>query len=631
MRKGGATLGELLANEPGVAESSFASGASRPIIRGLDNFRVRLQENGVGAHDVSDVSEDHGTPLDPLAAQSIEVIRGPATLRYGSQAIGGVVSLHNNRIPTRVPEKFVDAELLGAFNSHNEGYEGAGLVDFGAGNFAGHAEAFYRDTDDYSIPGDVDEQANTFNETLGVSGGGSIVGSQGHFGVAVAYFESEYGIPGEAAADGVFIDLEQLKFQSSGEIRDPIGGLKALRFEGGYSDYTHDEVEGATGDIGSTFDNEEYEVRTEAVHADIGRFEGALGFQFARRELEAAGEASELISPSDRTSFAGFIFEEMKVTDRLRFQFAGRVEHVNLEGFGVTPPGLNGSIVGGEIDDFGADSDLDFTPLSGSAGLVFDLDGEIALGFSVQRVQRAPALLELFSKGPHEATATFEVGDPNLDKESAVSFEGTLKKDEGDFTFGLALFQTMFDGYIFKQPTGFVCGEEFDTCGIEGAPGVEDELQQIAFVQRDAKFTGFEAQSAWHFAEFAGGDVGVDGRFDFVRAKIKGGDNLPRITPMRYGAGLFYESDQMFARISALRVNRQDQVASFESETKGYTDLRIEATYAFGTGEEGSPTAMIGVSGQNLLNEDRRNHLSFLKDDVLLPGASARVFFRVVF
>lgn len=152
VRQGGATLGELLSQVPGVTDSSFARGASRPIIRGLDNFRVRLQENGIGSHDVSDLSEDHGAPIDPLAAQRIEIIRGPATLRYGSQAIGGVVSVLNNRIPTVSPDNGVAGEVYGAYSSVDEGLETSALIDFGEGQFAGHLDAFYRDADDYETP-----------------------------------------------------------------------------------------------------------------------------------------------------------------------------------------------------------------------------------------------------------------------------------------------------------------------------------------------------------------------------------------------------------------------------------------------------------------------------------------------
>ena len=222
-----------------------------------------------------------------------------------------------------------------------------------------------------------------------------------------------------------------------------------------------------------------------------------------------------------------------------------------------------------EIDDFGADSPRDFTPVSGSVGLVFDLGNQIALSGNVQYVERAPALLELYSKGPHEATATFEIGDPNLDKEKAISFEANLKKDAGDFTFDLAGFYTTYDGFIFREFTGFVCGEEFESCGIEGDPGVEDELEQLAFLQQDADFYGFEAGAAWRAFEMNGATIGFDGQFDFVKAEFDGGANVPRITPLRFGGGVFIEGERLFARLGALRVTRQDDVAVNEDPTSG--------------------------------------------------------------
>ena len=632
LRQGGATLGELLSQLPGIADSSFARGASRPIIRGLDNFRVRQQENGVASHDVSDVSEDHGTPIDPLSAQRVEVIRGPATLRYGSQAIGGVVSVLNNRIPTSVPEAGIEGEVYSAYSSVDDGFETSALLDVGAGIFAGHIDAFYRDADDYDIPDAPGTQANTWNESTGFAAGGSYIFDQGYFGGSVSYFESEYGIPGgEAAEEEIFLDLEQTKFTLKGEKRFEGNFVEALRIDAGYSDYTHDEVIGADNVVGSTFDNEEWEIRSELLHGQLGPLTGAIGFQYGKRDLEGSGEAGELISPAERESFAVFVFEEADITEQLSLQMAARVEHVEEDGFGVTPPSFNGSALGAEIDDFGSQRSVDFTPVSGSLGLVWDIGRDIALGTTVQYVERAPGLLELFSKGPHEATETFEIGNPDLDIEEAVSLDLTLKRAEGPLTFDLAAFYTSYEGFIFKDFTGLVCGEEFDTCGVEGAPGVEDELTQVAFTQRDAEFYGFEAAARWDAIETDAGTIGFDSRFDIVKAEFDEGGNVPRITPMRYGAGVFFENEEIFARLSALRVAEQDDTAVNETQTDGYTDLRAELTYApqFGNLEKGA--FEVGLIGRNLLDEDQRNHISFKKDDVLLPGASARLFVRFKF
>jgi len=632
LRQGGSTVGELLSQLPGVAESSFARGASRPIIRGLDNFRIRIQENGLASHDVAELSEDHGIPIDPLAAQGIEVIRGPATLRYGSQAIGGVVSILNNRIPSEAPEQSFSGEVYGAYNTVDDGYETSALVDFGSGNFAGHVDAFYRDADDYDIPSGSGTQENTFNESTGFSAGGSFLFDQGYIGASVSYFESEYGIPGgEAAEEGVFLDLEQTKFAIKGEKNFGDGFAETLRFDAGYSDYTHDEVIGADNVIGSTFDNEEWEARAELLHRAVGPFTGAIGFQYGSRELQGTGEAGELIAPSERESFAFFIFEEAELNQDVTLQLAARVEHVEADGFGVVVPDFNGNALGAEIDDFGSDRSVDFTPVSGSLGVVWDLGNDVALGTSLQYVERAPDLLELFAKGPHEATETFEIGNPNLDIEEAISLDVTLKRIEGPFTFDLAAFYTSYEGFIFKDFTGFVCGEEFESCGVEGAPGVEDELTQIAFTQRDADFYGFEASARWDAIELSNGKIGFDAQFDVVRAEFDGGGNIPRITPLRYGGGVYFENDEFFGRLSALRVTEQDETAINETETEGYTDLRAELTFTPQFGNLDPGAFEIGVIGRNLLDEDQRNHVSFKKDDVVLPGANARFFVRFNF
>ena len=632
VRQGGATLGELLSQLPGVTDSSFARGASRPIIRGLDNFRIRLQENGVGSHDVSDLSEDHGAPIDPLAAQRVEIIRGPATLRYGSQAIGGVVSVLNNRIPNIKAEKGVGGEVYAGYTSVDDSIETSALLDFGTSSFAGHVDAFYRDADDYDVPTSPGVQANTHNESTGFAAGGSVLFDGGYLGGSISYFESEYGIPGgEAAEEEVFIDLEQTKFAVKGEKSWDGTFIETLRFDLGYSDYTHDEVIGADGIVGSTFDNEEWESRIEVLHGDLGPFTGAVGLQYGKRDLQGSGEAGELISPAERESFAVFLFEEIELNEAVTFQMAGRVEHVEEDGFGVTLPSFDGSLLGAEIDDFGAQRSVDFTPISGSLGMVWDVGADMALGTSLQYVERAPDLLELFAKGPHESTETFEIGNPDLDKEKAVSLDVTLKRNEGPFTFDLAAFYTSYEGYIFKNFTGLVCGEEFDTCGLEGAPGVEDELTQIAYTQADADFYGFEASAKWEAVKIDQGTIGFDARFDVVKAEFDSGGNVPRITPIRYGAGIFLETETVFARLSALRVSEQDDVAVNETETKGYTDLRAEVSFTPDLPNLDKGAFEIGLVGRNLLDEDQRNHVSFKKEDVLLPGASVRVFLKLQF
>lgn len=626
LRHGSSSLGDLLGQKPGIAQSSFARGASRPIIRGLDNFRVRLQENGVGSHDVSDLSEDHGAPIDPLAAQKVEVIRGPATLRYGSQSIGGVVSILNNRIPTTDLEQGFNGETYGTYSTVDKGHELAGLFDFGAERFAVHVDAIYRSADDYNIPVNSGKQANSGNEALGMAGGGSFLFPNGFIGASVSHFESQYGIPGdEPAQERVFIDLEQIKATLKGEIKNLGSFLESVRFGGGYSDYTHDEVIGADDNTASSFNNKEGEARIEFLQEKIGPIEGALGFHYAYRDLEGLGEARELIAPARRQSFAAFVFEDMEATDMLTIQFGARIEHVKADGFGVTPPILDGSLLATEIDDFGNDLQPDFTPINGSVGILYKIPYNMIVSGTVQYVERAPALLELFAKGPHEATRTFEIGNPNLNKEKAISFEAGLRKVEGDITFSLTTFYNKYDGFIFKALTGRECGEEFDTCGVE------DEFVQIAYTQEDARFAGIEAEAAWEAFDLGNGVVSFDARFDFMDAELETSGNLPRIPPMRYGTGVTFENERLFSRVSILRVGKQDRVAANERPTRGHTDLRAEFIYSVPLGDEKSRTLSFGLVGTNLLDQDQRNHIAFNKDDVSLPGANVRLFVRATF
>ena len=293
-RSGGQNLGEVLGDLPGVSQSSYARGASRPIIRGLDNTRVRVQENGTSAHDVSGISEDHGVPIDPLSAEHVEVLRGPAVLRYGPEAIGGVVHVINNRIPQAAPEDGFDGRIFGDVSEVDQGTSIAAVLD--AGNEIGsvHLDGFYRDTDDYDIP--RGEVADTYSESQGYAIGGALHQGGAYAGLSLTGFQSEYGIP--AAGEEKFIDLEQTKVSFAAGLEREEGPIRGFTLNGGVTDYKHDEVEADTGDIGATFENDEWEARAEALHAPVFGWDGAFGIQYRDRDLSASGEASELLAPN---------------------------------------------------------------------------------------------------------------------------------------------------------------------------------------------------------------------------------------------------------------------------------------------------------------------------------------------
>jgi iron complex outermembrane receptor protein len=636
-------IGDVLFTRPGMTSSTFAPGASRPVIRGLDNYRVRIQENGVGVNDVSEFAEDHGVPIDPLSAQRIEVVRGPATLRWGSQAIGGVVNVDNNRIPTAIPFGGYGFMMQGAGTTVDSGKEGAATLDVGKGNVAFHADAFGRRADDYSIPGYpylfppdpappvFGRQPNSAMRSDGQAVGGSYISDQGFVGVAVSQFNSFYRIPGiEATETNTRIDLHQTKVTSKGEFRPLASPVEAVRFWAGVTDYKHDELanEGGFDGVQQTFTNRSQESRVEVQLTPFDlRFAAlttAFGVQGSHQELTAPGLAGGLFDPNRTTAVAGFLFNELRFTDTLRMQVAGRIENVSVSG---SSPDFPANLVPDGSELIGIQRSRDFTPMSAAAGLLKDLPFGLVGSVTAQYVERAPRAPELFSRGVHEATGTFDIGNPNLTIESASTVEVGLRRAKGPFRFEATAYYTRFSGFIFRRLTGVLCGEEFDSCGVE------DELNQAVYTQRDAIFRGGEFQAQADVVPFAGGFFGVDGQYDIVRATFTDGTNVPRIPPQRVGGGVFWRDANWFARVGLLHAFAQDDIADTETPTDGYNLLKAEVSYtkrlkpaAFGPQE-----FTLGITGNNLLDDDLRNHASFKKDEVLLPGRSVRFFASVRF
>jgi len=622
-------IGDAIAQQPGIAASTFAPGASRPIIRGLDNYRVRIQENGIGTHDVSALSEDHAVPIDPFAADRVEIIRGPAVLRYGSQAIGGVVDVSNGRIPDAMPDGGFSAVLKGGLNSVDRGADGGFKVTAGAGNFVLYADAFRRLTEDYQTP--LGRQANSFVDSSGYSLGGSFVWRDGFAGVSYSRFSSLYGIPGEGAAEErPRIDLQQEKVQSRGEWRVRDHGIEAIRYWLGATRYGHNEVvfdtDAASDIIGTRFTNREHEARMEVQHqafrSPLGVLRGAVGVHWGEKRMRGFGvdePVDGLIDPAARSeSVAAFLFEELQVTRDLKLQAAGRIESTRSRGTGVdlTDP----------VDPLTPfESRHSYAPKSASVGLLYQLPLGIVARLTGQYTERAPDVAELYSKGVHEATGTFEIGNPNLGVEKAETIEFGLKRARGALRFDATAFQTRYQNFIFKRFTGVGCGDTLDTCGVE------DELDQLVFSQRDATFRGVELSAQWDVLPIGRGVFGVEGQYDYVNAQFSGGGYVPRIPPHRLGAGVYYRDANWYARLFALHAFDQDKVSlddEKDTPTDGYTLLNADLSYTFALEPSGGIASRmtIGLRAENLLDEEIRNHVSFKKDEVLQPGRTFRLY-----
>ena len=608
-RKLAPTIGETLSHELGISSTAFGAGARRPVIRGLSGSRVRLLESGVSSMDVSNLSPDHAVGIEPLAATQIEVLKGPATLLYGSGAIGGVVNVVTNRIATELPPDFTaQAELN--YGTVADERAGAFTADGALGRFAWHLDGSARDTHDYDIPGfgrlepEAGETEGTLFssdlETESITGGGSYIGEEGYVGFDVGHYASNYGVPGEGAR----IDLEQLRYDVKAEIRSPVPQFEKLKVQLGHVDYEHTEFEPG-GDAGTTFLNGEYDGRFELLHVPLAGWHGALGMQIGHRDFEAIGEEA-LTPPLESHSESLFLVEERDL-DAWHLELGGRIERQSVKPRDGSPK-------------------ADHSAWSVSGGAVREFAGDYSAGLHVTRAQRAPGIEELYNNGPHAATQTFEVGSLALDAENANNADLTFRRLTGDWTWRMNLYANYIEDFIFARDVDADGDGAADRVDGEGNPsGGADSLLLVRYAQQDALFYGIEAETMLHLASAPWGDL--DGRlsFDYVRGELSSGGNLPRITPMRFGAGLDYSRGRWLASLDVFRVMRQEDNAELESETGAYTLLDANVSYTLPTRQV---NYMLSLRGTNLLDEEARVHTSFLKDVAPLPGRSLLLTLR---
>lgn len=581
------TLGETLAEQAGVSSTSFGPGASRPVIRGMGGDRVRLLQGGIGMADASNTSPDHAVSFDPLSADQIEVLRGPATLLYGSTAIGGVVNVIDGRIPESKQEHPVGGVFDLALGSVSSEKQGGASLNGGRNRFAWHLDALRRETDDVRIPLGDGRMPNSATENTSGSLGASVIGERAFFGANVSLFNTTYGIPSE---EDVVIDLKQRRLDLKGGIREPFGAFRGAKVRFGMSDYEHVELEGE--EVGTRFENQGYEGRLEFLHNPIGALNGAFGFQAQGRDLTVTG-AEAFLPPSQTSSIAAFVLEEVG-RGRTRLALGGRIERQTVE--------VNGG------------DSRTMTGASASVGLTVRAEKGLAFGVSLAHSERLPGAEELFSDGPHAATNAFEVGDPNLSKEKSLGLDASIKKSGGPINAEISFFRNAFSGYIFERFTD----EE------------EDGLRVVRYEQRDALFWGMEAQASIQLFEKADRHLDLEASADYVRARLDRSDEpLPRIAPMRLGFGLHYRDSRFDIRGEVRRVQKQDRISEFELATPGHTFINATASYRIFGGTR--TVTDIVLRGTNLGNAEGRNHVSYLKDIVPLPGRDIRASLRFQF
>ena len=623
-RKAG-NLGETLERQTGVQSSFFGAGVGRPVIRGQDGARVQVLSSGTGSLDVSTVSVDHAVTIEPFLAEQIEVLKGPATLLYGSGAIGGAVNVVDGRIPTQRVGRDLAGRAEIRHGSAADENTAMFRLDADAGPWTFHVDGFRRDANDVRIPGfayspalvaeeleegeSLDELArgrlpNSSLSTLGGAFGGTWFGERSWLGASASTYRTDYGIPPGAHAheeegedhggeeeegeEVVRLDMRQDRFDLRGGVRD-VGPLQEVNYRLTRSQYEHTEFEGE--EVGTVFENRGTELRLEAVQEEIAGWRGAFGLQYGNRDFSAIGD--EAFVPASVTRDLGLFLVQERDFGDFKLELGARHDRVSVDPAGDLPT-------------------VDQNATSLAVGALWRFSESMHLSANLDRAQRAPAAEELFSDGPHIATQSYEVGDATLDTETALSGELGLHLHAGRFEGKVSVYQTRFDDFIYLADTGAEL----------------DELPVRAWVQGDASFTGWEAEGQVDLMENASGLWVLRVFADAVDAELDAGGKLPRIAPSRVGTDLSWSRGNWRARVGAIRVADQDDVAALESATEGYTLYDAGITYHWDVGGAGWEAF---VEGRNLGDEDARVHTSYLKDVAPLAGRNIAVGLRVDF
>ena len=590
------TLGETLSSMPGITSSHFGAGASRPIIRGMDGPRVKILSDGSEIQDASTISPDHAVAFEPVLAERIEVLRGPSALAYGGGAVGGVVNIIDRKVPTVMPANGLEGSAEVRANSAAREKTGAFELTTGSGNVALHVEGVKRDADDYRVGKDWEggrRVPGSYKETETGTVGLSWVGKDGYLGAAFTKERGKYGLPGHGfeneagEIEAPVVDLDSERWDVRGEYRNPVAGIERVRLRASFTDYIHDEVEGSA--VATTFKNKGHDGRLEFVHAPIAGWHGVFGLQTTRRDFSAIG-AEAYVPPTLTRKHAAFLTEEYKLGN-VRFEAAVRHEWQDVDV---------------EVDK--PDSHTRGTSLS--LGAVWKFAPEYSLGTSLSHTHRLPTAEELFADGPHLATNTYEIGNPNLVKETSNNLDLTLRKFAGRSTFSLSAFHNRIGDYIYSQTRGEFQG-----------------LQLINYAQRDATFTGLEGEvahnlsSVWKATVFG----------DYVRARFDegpGSRDIPRTPARRLGVKFEGDWGAWNGLAELVSVGKQDKIAEFETKTGGYTTLNLSTHYST---RIGNLPAQLYLRLNNVTDRLAYSHTSFIKDYAPLTGRKLTAGLRVLF
>jgi iron complex outermembrane recepter protein len=599
------SLGETLSRQLGVSSTYFGSTASRPVLRGLGGYRVQTLQDGIATLDVGNLSDDHAVTLDPSLAEQIEILKGPATLLYGSGAAGGLINIVTRRIPSA--DTAAGLSGIGETRFSTVAGERANAFSLNARKsaFAVHGDVFKSKSNAIDIPGETlspplrakliaagepveshnGQIPNAFSDNEGGAIGASWFASQALIGAGASRYQTTYGIPSE---DEAFIDLQQDRFEGKAEWRGDGAWLKRVQLHGAYNDYTHTEFE-APGIRGTLFTQSAYEVRLAATHSNHEQRRGTFGGQLTRIDFVAEGD--EAFVPASITTSSGvFVVEEFDRGNWI-FNVGARIEKQTID-VDILPQFEN-------------------TTASFAAGAIFKPNSMDSFSANLTRTARHPQATELYAEGPHVAAQRFEVGDATLATEIATTIDLSLRRSGDESNWLVNLFYNDYENFVFADPTG----------------NFMDSLAEVRYRQTAANLFGFEAEYWTPPADFAQGAIRFRAMSDYVRGARNGGESLPQIPPLRVGLGVHFERNRWHAEMEALRYAKQNRVAANELETDGFTMVNADVSARLGDGVEW----LLFLRGTNLLDEEARQHASALKDLVPLPGRSLTVGVRASF
>jgi len=623
------SLGDLLAGQPGVSSTSFGPGASRPVIRGLGGDRIRVLTGGVGTFDASVISPDHAVSIDTLLVERVEIIRGPATLLYGGNAVGGVVNAIDHRIHTTRPDQSLHLRTEARASSVNDEKSAGFVAEGGTPSVAWHLDAYRRHASDVEIPGfaatarrratelaealehgeDPPEEIhghlpNTALTADGAAAGLSFFGDHTFLGFAFSGHNALYGIPAAAHAhespddsdsrshihdhERVRIDLRQRRFDLQASLTPPSGFVREARLKFGLARYCHAELEDDA--VATVFRNRGHDARLEILHRPLGVFSGAFGGHLTQSVFSALGDEA-FLPPSLSRTHAFFLLEETE-TQPIAWQLGARLERHTID-----------------LRDRSTRSSHD-TIFNASTGAVWALDDTWSLSASLAHGERAPNIQERFADGFHAGTGVHEIGDPHLRLERSLAFDLTLRKRTGFLTGSATAFVHRFDGFIH----------------LDADPTSREVYQ---FFQHDARFQGAELEAIFHLLHSDDHQLDFTVAADIVRAtNIATRAPLPRITPARLKTGVTWRRGPLVLGADAHFVDRPHRLAPDETPTPGYILGHAYATYRF-TFERTIIDVFLRAS--NVTNTEARLHTSFLKDVAPLPARNLTLGLRLTF